>query len=73
MPGDVNLDYGLDITDAIAILNQLFLGVEGVLCDAAADFNGDGSVNMGDPVGLLSYLYLGGPAESRDVLCTVTE
>jgi hypothetical protein len=70
MGGDVNLDYALDLTDAVAVLDSLFLGKDKVLCPEAADFNGDGAVNISDPVALLGHLFLGGPGPaSGEVLC----
>ena len=67
--GDVNADFELDLTDAVALLNSLFLG-DALLCPAAADFNEDRSVNISDPVAILNFLFLGGPpAGDRQVFC----
>ncbi len=49
-----------DISDAIAILNYLFLGGNDPECLDSADIDDNGSVDISDPVNLLSYLYLGG-------------
>jgi hypothetical protein len=68
--GDVNLDYELNLTDAIAILRDLFSGTGEVLCANAADFNGDGKTNITDPVGILNFLFAGGQGPARDdVIC----
>jgi hypothetical protein len=67
--GDVNLDYEVNITDPVALLNSLFLG-QSLLCPEAADFNADGGVNITDPVAMLNFLFLGGPAAPElDVVC----
>ncbi|MBI4606339.1 MAG: hypothetical protein HY721_30610 [Planctomycetes bacterium] len=71
VPGDVDLSYDLDLSDAVAILSDLFLGTQQVLCQPAADFNADGAINITDPIAILNYLFLGGPAaKPRDVYCT---
>jgi len=57
--GDVNLDYTVNVSDAVALLESLFITGEGVICPPAADFNVDGAVNISDPVAILRYLFLG--------------
>lgn len=58
--GDANRDGSVNITDATAILNFVFLGVP--ICDEdAADANDDGSINISDPVRLLDFLFGMGP------------
>jgi len=59
--GDGNLDGRIDITDAIAALEFLFLGGSGLACLDAADGNDDGLLDISDPVGILGFLFLGGP------------
>ena len=61
-PGDGNADGALDVSDALAILDFLFLGGVGPPCPAAGDANGDGGVDVSDAVRLLFYLFLGAPA-----------
>lgn len=60
-PGDVNLDYEVDLTDAIVALGLLFRGDDPGVCAAAAEFNGDGRLDIADPIALLRYLFNGGP------------
>ncbi len=60
--GDANCDQKQDLSDANAILGSLFKGTGSLCCNAAADVNGDGAVNLSDPVSLLHYLFLGGEA-----------
>ncbi len=69
-PGDANLDYTRDLTDAVAILGYLFQGKDDIACPRAADVNGDGRINLTDPVDLLLELFEGeSPASSREVFC----
>jgi formylglycine-generating enzyme required for sulfatase activity len=59
--GDANADRRIDLSDAVAILQALFLG--GFLaCADAADTNDDGEGNISDPISILNHLFLGGPA-----------
>ncbi len=65
--GDVDASGAINITDAVFLLNYLFLGGETPPCLEAADANGDGGgldrpPNISDPVALLNWLFLGGPA-----------
>ena len=57
--GDANCDEHVNITDAIGILNTLFLGAGPVCCEVAADTNRDGSLNITDSIELLSFLFRG--------------
>ncbi len=58
--GDANCDLKQDLSDANVILGSLFLGKGPLCCAAAADTNGDGTLNLSDPVALLNYMFLGG-------------
>ena len=59
--GDSNGDSAVDISDAVATLNYLFVGEGQVLaCEDAGDVNDDGALNITDPVYVLSYLFQGG-------------
>jgi len=60
--GDANFDGALDLSDALAILGELFLAAEPVACPAAADFDADGRRNVSDVVGILAVLFRGHPA-----------
>ena len=63
--GDSNWDEGVDLSDALMILQRLFGWVEpagpnGPLdCPDAADINDDDKVNMADAVQICAYLFLG--------------
>jgi hypothetical protein len=58
--GDANADGATDISDAVAVLNFLFLGVKKVPCEQAGDANDDGALDISDSVYTLSFLFLGG-------------
>ena len=60
--GRVNDDATVDISDAVAALDHLFLGGEGPACLDAADIDDDGARDISDPIYLLAYLFGGGPA-----------
>jgi hypothetical protein len=55
--GDVNCDGNLNITDAVVLLNHLFLGGPSLCCAAAGDADDSGRLNLTDPVRVLDYLF----------------
>lgn len=58
--GDPNRDLRIDVSDAVTVLFQVFR--DGApSCPDASDVDDDGSLQPGDPVYLLRYLFLGGP------------
>ena len=65
--GDADCNKFLDITDALSVFGALFLG-RGFCCEAAADMDVDGTVNLTDPLGVLNYLFLNGPAPAEPFL-----
>ncbi|MEM7168350.1 MAG: CRTAC1 family protein [Planctomycetota bacterium] len=71
--GDPNVDAGVNIADAIAILGALFDVAPPAYCEAAADTNSDAAINIADPVFLLTYLFGAGPAPAAPFpACVVT-
>ena len=60
--GDANRDDTLNITDAVQILNFLFLGGPAPACELLGDSNSDGTMNLTDAVFVLNYLFSGGAA-----------
>ena len=60
--GDANLDRRIDLSDAVAILQSLFLGTVGLPCDDSADVDDRGDLVLTDAVYLLNHLFVGGPA-----------
>ena len=62
--GDVDSNSAVELTDGIALLNNLFLGGPAPLCMDAADTNdsgGDGP-DLSDSITIFNWLFLGGPA-----------
>lgn len=67
--GDATGDGNINITDAVNILNYLFLGGGEPICQDAADSDDSGVVNLTDAVFILNWLFLGGispPAPGPD-------
>lgn len=64
--GDANSDAGVNIGDAIHLINYIFKGgpAPDPLC--IGDANGDDTVNIGDAVYLINYIFKGGPAPVED-------
>jgi PKD repeat protein len=60
--GDADANGTRNITDAIAVLNFLFLGGATPSCRDAADVDDSGSINITDGISLLGFLFLGGAA-----------
>jgi hypothetical protein len=59
--GDCNENPGVDLADAIRMLEILFTGSgKRTLCPDACDSNDDGGIDISDPVSLLNYLFQGG-------------
>ena len=59
--GDCSPDLTLNLTDAVLVLNYLFIGSAEPSCLAACDSDGTGVLNITDGIYLLAYLFLGGP------------
>lgn len=60
-PGDCDSDGSRNISDAIGMLQFLFLGGS-VACEEAVDFDQDGTKNVSDAIGVLHHLFMSGPA-----------
>jgi hypothetical protein len=60
--GDCSPDLTLNITDAVRVLNYLFIAPDPPSCLEACDSDGSGALNITDGIYLLSFLFLGGPA-----------
>jgi len=58
--GDANADSRVDISDAIFVLNFLFLGSGTPFCSDAADINDDGTLDLSDAISILNRLFFGG-------------
>jgi hypothetical protein len=59
--GDSNTDSDVNVSDAITILNHLFLGRDTPGCLKTADSNDTGDLDLTDGVYLLNALFVGGP------------
>lgn len=59
--GDANADAKTDLSDAVFVLNHLFLGGTAPSCDDSADADDNGALEITDGIYLLNYLFLGGP------------
>jgi len=57
--GDADGSGTVDLADAVAILESLFLGAGPLPCEDAADGNDDGRLDISDPMMLLGSLFLG--------------
>jgi hypothetical protein len=60
--GDANADGGMNMADAVYILQNLFAGGRAILCPDAADANDDEGVNLADAIYILQNLFGAGPA-----------
>jgi len=59
--GDCNADAAVNIGDAILMLGVLFTNAGPESCTDACDVNDDGSLDVADPVYVLTYLFSFGP------------
>jgi len=57
--GDATRDNEIDMSDAIAMLGELFRGEAAPGCADALDANDDGAIDVSDPVFVLLFLFLG--------------
>ncbi|MBD3218761.1 MAG: S8 family serine peptidase [candidate division Zixibacteria bacterium] len=58
--GDSNNDGTINISDAVHIINYVFISGDPPLPYFAGDSNCDGSVNVSDAVWIINYVFLGG-------------
>lgn len=60
--GDANGDGGVNIGDAVFLINHVFKNGLEPNPKCAGDANGDSNVNVGDAVYLINHVFKGGPA-----------
>jgi hypothetical protein len=60
--GDGNRDGRVDLSDAFAILFELFIASICTVCPDALDADDSGTIDMTDAIYILTFLFLGGPA-----------
>ena len=84
LPSDANEDGVLDVSDAVRLLRQLYLGEPAELpCEGEViseggnlvllDANGDSSVNLTDAVHLLSFMFQQGSGPALGAECVRIE
>jgi hypothetical protein len=59
--GDANADGDFDVSDAIFMLEWLFLGGETPSCFDSADLNASRTIDLSDSISALQFLFAGGP------------
>ena len=59
--GDANDDLAVSVSDAVYLIEFLFLGGVAMNCDRSGDANVDGGLNVADIVFLLNALFSNGP------------
>ncbi len=70
--GDANDDGGVDISDPVFLLAQLFTAGATTTCDDAADANDDEAIDVADPVFILGALFVtGAPPLPAPTACGV--
>jgi hypothetical protein len=62
LTGDANNDGSINVSDAVYIINYVFIGGTPPLPFASGDANCDGSVNVSDAVYIINYVFVGGYA-----------
>jgi hypothetical protein len=58
--GDANSDETVNISDAVYIINYVFVGGGPPVPRACGDANSDGTVNISDAVYIINYVFVGG-------------
>jgi hypothetical protein len=58
--GDPNGDGAADVSDAVFVIDLLFLGGGAPACLESADGDNDGSIDLSDAIGLMNFLFLAG-------------
>jgi hypothetical protein len=58
--GDTNLDDAVNISDAVGIINFVFIGGDPPSDPREGDVNCDGTSNVSDAVWLINYIFIGG-------------
>jgi glucose/arabinose dehydrogenase len=58
--GDANSDQSVNVSDAVWIINYVFIGGEAPNPMESGEVNCDGSVNVSDAVWIINYVFVGG-------------
>jgi len=67
--GDADANGRIGLGDAVLTLRYLFQSGLPLACAKAADVNDDGKLNVSDPIHILGYLFLDGPAPAAPLEC----
>ncbi|NCF55844.1 MAG: hypothetical protein GWP41_06215, partial [Planctomycetia bacterium] len=59
--GDINGDQFIDLSDPVLLLEEIFGSGTGLPCEASADINIDGSLQLDDVITLLGFVFTGSP------------
>ncbi|MBD3217852.1 MAG: hypothetical protein GF310_06195 [candidate division Zixibacteria bacterium] len=60
VPGDANDDGSANVSDAVYIINYVFIGGPVPACHEKGDANCDASINVSDAVWIINYVFIGG-------------
>jgi len=60
--GDANIDNGINVGDAVYLINYVFKSGPAPVAWKAGDANCDGLVNVGDAVRLINHVFKGAPS-----------
>ncbi len=72
--GDADCNGVIDLTDAVFMLNHMFLAGPTPCCADAVDANADRARDISDPIFLLNFMFLGGsPPEAPFPSCSTGE
>ncbi|MBD3217670.1 MAG: PQQ-binding-like beta-propeller repeat protein [candidate division Zixibacteria bacterium] len=58
--GDCNNDLSVNVSDAVIVINYVFIGGTAPVPLCVGDANADGSVNVSDAVLIINYVFIGG-------------
>jgi hypothetical protein len=64
--GDANYDGGINVSDAVYIVNYVFIGGDEPTDYQSADSNCDGTVNVSDAVQIINFIFVAGPEPCAD-------
>ena len=72
LPGDVNGDEKVDITDVVKTVNYILGNVVGQFDEAAADLNGEGVIDVSDLVGIVNIILTSNGEDNTFLYCPDT-
>lgn len=69
VPGDANWDWLCTVSDAVYLINHIFVGGPAPNCLFAADADCNVIISISDVVGIINYIFAGGPVPGMNCLC----